>query len=71
MTLNYERRNAVMNTAEFLLKLCDPKQTPRVPTEVREQARSLLRHYPGTYDMDVAGEQCPKIFGTDWNKSYE
>lgn len=71
MTLNYERRNAVLNTAEFLVKLCDPKQTPRVPLEVRNQARALLRHYPGVYDMDIAGETCPRIFGKDWKEQYE
>jgi len=63
MTLPIERRNAVINTEAFLLDLCNPKRTPRVPSEIRSRARSLLRHYPHRYDMEIAGEQAPKVFG--------
>lgn len=52
MTLPIERTLAVKNTENFLCSLCDPKKTPRVPKEIREQARSLLRHYPSKFDMD-------------------
>ena len=52
MTLSTERTNAVLNTEKFLLDLCNPKATPRVPKAVRERARSLLRHYPSDYDME-------------------
>ena len=51
MTLPIERTYAVRNTEQFLLDLCNPKKTPRVPTGIREQARRLLRHYPTKYDL--------------------
>lgn len=65
MTLPYERKNAVKWTQRFLLDLSNPRITPRVPKEIRERARSLLRHYPLDIDMDRAGEEAPNIFG-DW-----
>jgi hypothetical protein len=52
MTLPTERTDAVLRTEKFLLDLCNPKTTPRVPKEVRDRARSLLRHYPSHYDME-------------------
>ena len=63
MTLPYERRWAVERTEKFLLSLCNPKETPRVPKSIREQARSLLRHYPHKYDLEQAAEQAPNVFG--------
>jgi len=52
-----ERTNAVLNTEQFLLDLLRPSVTPRVPKEIRERARGLLRHYPSTFDMDVISER--------------
>lgn len=46
MTLPHERTRAVLKTRKFLLALMDPKQTPRVPRELRLKARDLLKHYP-------------------------
>ena len=68
MTLPYERKNAVIHTEQFLLDLCNPKKTPRVPSEIRRRARSCLRHYPLAHHMDMAGKDAPKIFGEwgDW-----
>lgn len=63
MTLPYERKNAVTRTEDFLVRLCDPKQTPRVPSEIRKEARGLLKHYPTSYYMELAAEQAPKVFG--------
>lgn len=63
MTMNYERRNAVNRTREFLVDLMNPKKTPRVPKEIREEAYRCLKHYPGEYDIERAAEQSPEIFG--------
>jgi len=52
MTLPYERTRAVTQTEEFLYSLLDPKQTPRVPKSIRQEAHRLLRHYPNKIDMD-------------------
>lgn len=56
MTLPIERTNAVVRTEEFLLKLCIPSQSPRVPKAIREEARRLLRHYPSKYNMQYIEE---------------
>ena len=52
MTMPYERKNSVIRTEQFLISLCDPKQTPRVPSAVRQEARRLLKHYPTEYHVD-------------------
>lgn len=62
MTMPDERYRAVRNTEKFLLDLLNPKKTPRVPKRIREQAHSLLRHYPSKYDMDVAATMTPSVF---------
>ena len=64
MTLPYERYNAVTRTEQFLKDLCDPKKTPRVPKEVREQAYYCLRHYPSKYNMDLIATKCPEVIET-------
>lgn len=48
----FERTRSVIYTRNFLLDLCDPSKTPRVPSYVRDDARRLLKHYPSDYDME-------------------
>lgn len=62
MTLPDERYRAVQSTRRFLLDLCDPKKTPRVPQFIRQQAHSLLRHYPDDYHMDCVSKTSPQVF---------
>ena len=59
VTLPDERYRAVVQTIKFLTDILN---TPRVPKEIKAQARSLLRHYPSAYDMKQAAENCPNIF---------
>jgi hypothetical protein len=61
MTMPCERYNSIVYTEQFLLDLCNPKKTPRVPLEVRNRARSCLRHYPRTFDLDMLSTKCPEI----------
>ena len=69
MTINYERRNAVNRTREFLVDLMNPKKTPRVPKEIRQEAYRCLKHYPREYDIERTAEQAPEIFGDfEWYK---
>jgi hypothetical protein len=65
MTLPYERKNAVLNTQRFLLDLSNPRITPRIPKEIRDRARSLLKHYPSDFCMEEASNQAPAVFG-EW-----
>lgn len=53
MTLPFERTRAVLNVEQFLLDLCDPQKTPRIPKEIRRRAGSLLKHYPSKFDMEI------------------
>jgi hypothetical protein len=62
MTLPDERYRAVIQTRRFLLDLCNPQHTPRVPKIIREHARSMLRHYPSDWDMTRAAEGAPDVF---------
>jgi hypothetical protein len=61
MTLPYERHRAVINTREFLVQLCCG-EIKRIPAEVRDRARRLLRHYPSPIDLDRASEVAPDVF---------
>jgi hypothetical protein len=49
------------------MDLSNPRKTPRIPSEVRKQARSLLKHYPRKFDMMDPAESFKAI--TEW--SYE
>jgi len=64
MTLPCERYNSIRYTEDFLLELCDPKKTPRVPKEIRQRARACLRHYPRRYDLDIIATKCPEVLET-------
>lgn len=52
MTLPYEQYNSICKTRMFLLSLMDPQKTQRIPKEVREEARRLLKHYPNEYETN-------------------
>jgi hypothetical protein len=62
MTLPDERYRAVKMTRQFLQDLMSSEKTPRVPSIIRSQARSLLRHYPSDWDMNRAAQNTPDVF---------
>lgn len=61
MTLPDERYRALERTEQFLIDLCSTRRYPRVPKEVRNHARSLLRHYPSGYDLERLAEAAPDV----------
>lgn len=61
MTLPDERFLALKQGKKLLEELCDPGKTPRVPSIVRDRARSALRHYPNDYELDRIAESCPEM----------
>lgn len=67
MTLPDERYRAVVQTIQFLTDICN---TPRVPKVIKQQARSLLRHYPSVWDMKQAAVNCPNIFAVEMEPLY-
>jgi hypothetical protein len=61
MTLPDERYRAV-KWAEGFLKRLAGGEIPRVPKAVRDEARSILRHYPSDYDMQRTAQAAPEVF---------
>jgi hypothetical protein len=61
MTLPDERYRAVKWAEQFLQRLAAGHYA-RVPRAVRDEARSILRHYPGSWDMNRAAEAAPHVF---------
>ena len=61
MTLPDERYRSVKSAAEFLSRLAGGEY-PRVPKAVRDEARSILRHYPSQWDMQRTALQAPDVF---------
>ena len=62
MTLPDERYNSILRTRRFLLNLCNPQHTPRIPKLIRDEARYCLRHFPDIYDMQTAADLAPSVF---------
>ena len=61
MTLPDERYRSVKYAADFLSRLAGGEYL-RVPKAVRDEARSILRHYPSEYDMNRAARGAPDVF---------
>ena len=62
MTLPDERYRAVRMAEELLISLCNSKSTPGVPKIIRDRARSVLRHFPNSWDMQRAASAAPDVF---------
>ena len=61
MTTNDERYRAIKQGKKLLEELCDPGKTPRVPSLIRDRARTALRHYPNDWELESIAEKCPDI----------
>jgi len=61
MTLPDERYRALKQSRKLLEELCDPGKTPRVPSIIRDRARTILRHYPHDIDMDRLAGNNPEM----------
>jgi hypothetical protein len=40
----------------------DRKKYPRIPKAVRQEAYSILRHFPSSWDMQNASNSAPEVF---------
>ena len=60
MTLPDERYRALNQGKKLLEELCDPGKTPRVPSLIRDKARTALRHYPNEYELERIADNCPE-----------
>jgi len=64
MTTSDERYRALKQGKKLLEELCDPGRTPRVPSLVRDKARTALKHFPSDYEIDRMADQCPEILAS-------
>ena len=71
MTLPDERYRSLVQTKKFLYSLMNSKETPRVPKIIRQQARSLLRHWPDNYHLDLMTEEMPQYFAKKMEPLYK
>jgi hypothetical protein len=46
MTLPYEEYQSLIATKNFLYDLLNSAHTPKVPSEIRERASRVLKHFP-------------------------
>jgi hypothetical protein len=60
MTLPDERYRSVKYAAEFMQRLAGGEY-PRVPKAVRDEARSILRHYPTQWDLQQLERAAPHV----------
>lgn len=51
MTMPDEMFNAIRNARHFMMALMDPKQTPKIPKDIRKRARDRLKHFPSEYEI--------------------
>lgn len=63
MTIPKERSNSLINTRNFLRSLLDPKQTPKVPKEIRREAYYCLKHFPSDFEIELTQKKAPEIWG--------
>jgi len=42
---------AMIGVRDFLLRLTNTKESPRIPREVRREARTIMRHYPPEHEL--------------------
>ena len=46
-----QQLEAIVGVRDFLLRLTNTKETPRIPREVRREARAIKRHYPPEHEL--------------------
>ena len=51
MTTPVEEGNAMIYAGLFIKSLLFSDITPKIPAEIRRQAKSRLRHYPSEFDI--------------------
>ena len=57
-----DRTGSVIRAEQFLKRLLDPKQTPRVPAKLREEAQNILLKFPTISDLrDRFLHCCPRV----------
>jgi len=72
VTLPFERTWAVQNARQFLVEICTG-EVKRIPADIRERARRLLRHYPHDLELSQAAKAAPEVFADsveEWRERF-
>lgn len=64
MTMPDERYRAMVEGLKLIEDLLIPQVTPRVPGEVRERARWIMRHYPNAFELERLAQNAPDMLST-------
>jgi hypothetical protein len=68
MTMPDERYRAMVEGLKLIEDLLIPQVTPRVPSNVRERARWIMRHYPNATEIERLAIGSPNLLSTkDYN----
>jgi hypothetical protein len=68
MTMPDERYRAMVEGLKLIQDLLIPAVTPRVPTQIRERARWIMRHHPSAYELTQLSRHIPEMLSTkDFN----
>jgi len=68
MTMPDERYRAMIEGMRLIEDLLIPQVTPRVPGNIRERARWIMRHYPNISELERIAEAVPNQLSTkDFN----
>lgn len=54
MSLPNEKTRSILYAKQFLLDLTHHSKTKRIPSEIRERARRILRHWPFDFELEDA-----------------
>lgn len=65
MTLPDERYRALIEGMRLIEDLLIPQSTPRVPGNIRERARWVMRHYPSQNQLEAMAQKCPNMLNTN------
>lgn len=64
MTMPDERYRAMVEGLKLIEDLLIPQVTPRVPGDVRERARWIMRHHPTQYELGRLALKVPDMLST-------
>jgi hypothetical protein len=68
MTMPDERYRAMVEGLKLIEDLLIPQVTPRVPGDVRERARWIMRHHPSQRELVQLASKVPDMLSTkDYN----
>jgi hypothetical protein len=68
MTMPDERYRAMVEGLKLIEDLLIPQVTPRVPGDIRERARWIMRHHPNAYELTRLAQRTPEMLSTtDYN----